>query len=167
MSMNMLLLNEPYCTSSFLCNFSINWKDFFFFFSNQQFSWNSFMCNSLPLCYDEWIQQWSYLCCSWAVSITGRINSSVLQGWSMKKGWPSRGCSYHTHMYMHVHTHPHTTLSKACRMMMVIIKQRAASLLLVPAYWLYSVDCSEVWAWSLDEQSSTPPLMTGSSPLAR
>ncbi len=34
--------------------------------------------------------------CSWAACSTGLINSSVLQGWSIKKGWPSRGCSWHT-----------------------------------------------------------------------
>lgn len=107
---------------------------------------------------ERWIQQWSYLCWSWAACSTGLINSSVLQGCSIKKGWPSRGCSWHTDT---------EEVRGVSLMKMVIIQQMAPSFLLLPAEWLYSEDCPEVEAWSSDEQSPTPPLMTGSSPLTQ
>lgn len=103
---------------------------------------------------EGWLQQWSYLCWSWAACSTGLINSSVLQGWSIKKGCPSRGCSWHTD-------------TEQVRGVSLIMQQWAPSFLRLPAEWLYSEDFPEVEAWSSSEKGPTPPLMTGSSPLTQ
>lgn len=47
-------------------------------------------------------QRETHLFSACAKSRAGFINSSVRHGWSMKNGWPSKGCSYtHTHTYTH------------------------------------------------------------------
>lgn len=44
-------------------------------------------------------QRETHLFSACAKSRAGFINSSVRHGWSMKNGWPSKGCSY-----THIHT---------------------------------------------------------------
>lgn len=84
---------------------------------------------------------------------TGLINSSVLQGWSIKKGWPSRGCSWKTHRH------------DWC--FMFTVGKLGRWLHLLPVDWWCWDDSSEEKVLNWDAQISTYPLMTGSSPLSQ